>query len=68
MADQIAMATANYSHAPVLNEDHFNVWKNRMMTHLISIDELLYDCIQTGPFVPMKANVDPATNNDILEV
>ena len=68
MATSKPMATVNYSHIPILDEDHFDIWKARMLIHLESIDVMLVDCVTEGPYIPMKANPDPATNDTIGEI
>ena len=66
MATSKTMATVNHSHIPILDEDHFDIWKARMLIYLESIDVMLVDCVTDGPYIPMKANPDAATNGTTL--
>ena len=68
MATSKTMATVNHSHIPILDEDHFDIWKARMLIYLESIDVMLVDCVTDGPYIPMKANPDPTTNGTVGEI
>ncbi|KAL8154698.1 hypothetical protein AgCh_000156 [Apium graveolens] len=45
---------------PFLDKDNYHHWKVKMHLYLLSQDEAYVDCIERGPYVPMRA----ATGNE----